>query len=121
MAAHRSAAHGGRVAFDEQMIEFGFWPGDAENPDPSFFILPYPFMARDLSKSGIKPDAAYYSKEKAEFFLKLEDVLAAPDPEAVVHEFLQSGYRIITEKEKWKNLEWLYQPLLTGKGSTALN
>lgn len=107
-------------AFDEQMIEFGFWPGDDNVVEPSFFILPYPFITDDLSKAGIKPDKAFWSNEKAEFFFKLEDALNYPDPAKAVLDFMQRGYEIVTQSEKWKNLTWFNQPLIIEKGSFAL-
>ncbi|MFC6117965.1 DUF5996 family protein [Macrococcoides bohemicum] len=33
-----------RAAFDESMIEFGFWFGDDKFVGPTFFVLPYPFF-----------------------------------------------------------------------------
>ena len=107
-------------AFDEQMMEFGFWPGDDQEDEPSFYILPYPFPVKDLGNAGIRPDKAFYGKEKKEFFLTLKDALGYPDPEKAVLEFFKSGYDIVTREEKWNNLEWLNKPLLITKGSTAL-
>ena len=110
-----------RVAYDEQMIQFGFRPGEESKPEARFFIMPYPFVGKDLSNEGIEPEQAYYHKERAGFYLALEDVLAGPDPAKTVQTFFKSGYDIITTHEKWKNLDWLNQPLLTDKGSSALN
>lgn len=109
-----------KVAFDEQMLEFGFWPGDDLVPEPSFFILPYPFVTQDLSASGIKPGKAVFSAEKAEFFLSLRDALSYENPEKALQDFFQSGYEIITKMEKWDNLAWFNLPLLAKKGSSAL-
>ena len=101
-----------RSAFDEQMLEFGFWPGDSNYEVPSFFILPYPFLAEDLGKEPIQPEKAFYSAEKAEFFLSLEDLFSYKEPEKVFQDFLNSGFQIITKHEKWKNVEWFTKPLL---------
>lgn len=109
-----------KAAFDEQMVEFGFWPGDDNVAEPSFFILPYPFITKNLGKAGIKPDKAFWSNEKAEFFFKLEDALSYTDPAKAVLDFMQSGYEIIARNEKWENLAWFNQPLITEKGSFAL-
>lgn len=37
-----------RAAFDESMIEFGFWFGDDKFVGPTFFVLPYPFSNRNF-------------------------------------------------------------------------
>ncbi len=109
-----------KTAFDEQLIEFGFWPGDGKTAEPSFFILPYPFLtARPEGK--IYPDKAFYSAEKAEYFLLLKDAADTPDPEKTVRDFLASGFEIISRQENWPNLEWYRKPLGIGKGSAALN
>lgn len=106
-----------KTAFDEQMLEFGFWPGDDMVDEPAFFVLPYPFLSKDLSNAPIKPDKAYYSKEKAEFFVSLRDIMSYDNPEQALLDFLQSGYDIVTKEEGWENLEWLNKPLLITKGS----
>ena len=102
-----------KAAFDEQMIEFGFWPGDPAVADPSFFILPYPFLDGSLDNVETRPDKAVYSREKKEWFFKLEDVLGYPDPEGALQEFFRMGYAQAVKYEGWKNLEWLGRPLLT--------
>ncbi len=104
-----------QVAFDEQMMEFGFWPGDDAVREPSFFILPYPFLKGDLTGEPIRPDRAVFSREKAEFFLTLRDAFSYPDPKQAVVDFCRSGFDIISSHEKWINLDWLTKPLLAGK------
>ncbi len=108
-------------AFDEQMIEFGFWPGDDVWDDPSFFVLPYPFLTRDLSGAPVSPERAFFSKEKGEFFFPLKDVLACDQPETALHDFLCNSFEVVTRAEAWENLDWLTRPLPMGKGSPALN
>lgn len=109
-----------RVAFDEEMIEFGFWPGDEQMNDPAFFILPYPFLKQEPAQGRLEPARAWYSAEKAEFFLKLEDLAAEARPEEALQDFFRSGYRMVSRQAGWPNLEWYESPLLTGKGSAAL-
>lgn len=109
-----------KAAFDEQLIEFGFWPGDSQVDDPSFFILPYPFMPKDLGRAGIKPSQAFWSKEKMEFFLPLKHVLTESDPEKVLVDFFHSGYEAVSREQKWDNLEWLNRPLIIKKGKRAI-
>jgi hypothetical protein len=107
-------------AFDEQMMELGFWPGDDAFDDPAFYILIYPFPQTDYTDSGIRPDKAWFSTEKSEFFFKLSDVLGYDDPGAALQDFLKSGYEIFTRGEDWPSLDWYEKPLLYGKGSSKL-
>jgi hypothetical protein len=107
-------------AFDEQMMELGFWPGDEAFDDPAFYVLTYPFPQKDYTDMGIRPDKAWFSTEKSEFFFKLSDVLAYDDPDGALQEFLKSGYEIFTRGEGWPSLDWYEKPLLYGKGSSKL-
>jgi hypothetical protein len=107
-------------AFDEQMMEFGFWPGDEAFDDPAFYVLTYPFPQKDYTDAGIRPDKAWFSTEKSEFFFKLSDALAYDDPQDALGEFLKSGYEIFTRGEGWANSEWHEKPLLYTKGSCKL-
>lgn len=100
-----------KVAFDEQMIEFGFWPGDPKVDEPSFFVLPYPFLEKDLSGSHVTPAEAYYSHEKKEFFLPLKDVLRHENPSQVVTKFCHDTFDVITKAEGWENVDWFVKPL----------
>ena len=108
-----------KVAFDEQMIEFGFWPGDDNVDEPTFFILSYPFAPADLSDSNIEPGKAYYGTAKSEFFITLEDILSYDNPKQALCDFYQSGFEILAKHFNWPNMEWINKPLLNLKGSEA--
>lgn len=100
-----------QVAFDEQMVEFGFWPGDDSVAAPSFFVLPYPFLTETFSGAQVRPDKAIYSREKNEYFLSLEDVLSYPDPEGTLQQFFSDTFATVTREEGWQNLDWFTRPL----------
>ncbi len=101
-----------KVAFDEQFVEFGFWPGDDAFDEASFFILPYPFLTEDLSDKAPRVDGAYYGAAKKEFFLPLSAALAAPDPSAAVVRFCSEAFATVGETQQWNDLDWLTKPLL---------
>ena len=107
-------------AFDEQFIEFGFWPGDPNEDDPTFFVMAYPFLKGELDMSGVSVENALYSPEKAECFLKLKDALATPDPQSTVVRFCQETFAAISKQEKWGNVKWFTKPLLSGETSQAI-
>jgi len=104
------------AAFDEQLIEFGFWPGDPNADDPALFVMAYPFIAKDLSSGDVRPAEAFFSKEKGEYFLLLKDVFnegnSALDPVEVMTAFFEDTFKAITTAEGWDNLDWLTKPLL---------
>jgi hypothetical protein len=102
------------------MMELGFWPGDEVWDDPAFYVLTYPFPGSDYAGVGIRPDKAWYGKEKSEFFIKLADVLAYEDPAAALQDFLRTGYELFTRAQGWPQLDWYEKPLLYKKGSSKL-
>lgn len=101
-----------RAAFDEQFIEFGFWTGDESTNDPSFFVLAYPFLT-DGSSDEVRPRQAFFDPEQTEYFLRLEDVLKADDPQETVVRFCQDAFRNIAKRQQWDDAAWLFKPLLT--------
>lgn len=101
-----------RVAFDEQFIEFGFWPGDEATDDPAFFVLPYPFMDKVLPSDVVRPEEAFYSAEKAEYFLPVKDLMKYDDPGAVLQNFLCDSFDVLTKEKGWEQIDWFKKPLL---------
>lgn len=100
-----------RVAFDEQFVEFGFWPGDENTNDPSFFVLAYPFLKEGSSEdAGIKE--AFYDPANAEYFLKLEDAMDSDDPQAAVRRFCNATFDSIMKSQGWEQRDWFTKPLL---------
>lgn len=95
-----------RVAFDEQMIEFGFWLGDEVVDRPSYFVLPYPFLFRELPTSSLKPSSAYYDAEKSEFFLPLHEETADH-----VQGFLETSFDILMKEMDWTEHAYFFLPL----------
>jgi hypothetical protein len=108
------------AAFDENMMEFGFWPGDDAVDDPTFYILTYPFPTKDYTHAGIKPDKAIFSTAKAEFFLTLEDALSYNDASGALQKFFRSGYEIFSKGQGWGACDWIEKPLIIEKGSTKI-
>ncbi|WP_244094255.1 DUF5996 family protein [Jeotgalibacillus salarius] len=99
-----------KAAFDEHFIEFGFWLGDDDTDDPSFFILPYPFQFHPLeNESDIEPEAAYYDANASEFFYHLnqENDMNSSDIQAFFH----SAYNILTRELEWQGCSYYEVPL----------
>ena len=109
----RTASIVERVAFDEQFVEFGFWPGDDATNDPSFFVLAYPFVEKG-SSSDANVDEAFFDAESSEYFLRLKDALRYDDPQAAVRRFCSSTFARIMERQNWERRDWFTEPLLNG-------
>jgi hypothetical protein len=108
------------AAFDENMMEFGFWPGDPNVAEPTFYILSYPFPTKDYTDAGVQPDKAVYSTEKSEFFFTLRDALSYADPSSALQSFFTSGYKIFSKGQGWSACDWIEKPLIIEKGSSKL-
>lgn len=101
-----------KAAFDEQFIEYGFWLGDEKSDLPSFFVLPYPFLYKDLNTESLEPAEAYYDQEVSEYFLNMEAVLASADFSSYVQRFFHTTFDILAEELRWENCDYYKSPLL---------
>lgn len=104
-----------KAAFDEQMIEYGFWLGDEKVDVPTFFVLPYPFMYKDLNSALLKPEQAYYDQSKSEYFLDLESAAAAKDPSHSIQEFFRTSFELLVQELGWEETSHYFIPLKMGK------
>lgn len=101
-----------KAAFDEQMIEFGFWLGDASKDTPTFFILPYPFLFKELPTDTLRPEAAYYDANLSEFFLSLKDASSED-----IQSFFQTSFDILVHELGWEETAHYFLPLKMEKNS----
>lgn len=101
-----------KAAFDEQFIEYGFWLGDERIDSPSFFVLPYPFLYKDLNYPSLEPEGAYYDSEASEFFLPVRAAMNMPSPSRAVQRFFHTSFDILAEELKWEGCEYFKTPLL---------
>lgn len=98
--------------FDERSYECGFWPGNVASPQPLFYALPYPLIS-DLkgNEKFLRPEKAFFKPEKQKFFFNLKDALDYPNPAKMVADFCRSGFEVVQEISRWKNLDWITRPL----------
>jgi hypothetical protein len=96
-----------KAAFDEHMIEFGFWLGDASVDVPMFFILPYPFQYTELASERLQPADAYYDANMSECFLSLEKVDRSGDIQA----FFRTSFDLLSEQLGWEGCAHYFSPL----------
>jgi len=95
-----------KYAMDAGQATVGFWPGDKSVPEAMFFAYTYP-KPDGFEKEKLKPNAAFWSDAKAEFFLSYEVVRSSDDPEKTLLEFCDSAYEAGCRLAGWdkKNLE----------------
>ena len=81
-----------REAYSQEVISFGFWPGNGGYGKPAFYAYAAP-EPDGFKEAAVKPAAAFYSKEMGEYLLNYEDVWSADSPEDAILEFMESVYR----------------------------
>jgi Family of unknown function (DUF5996) len=95
-----------RNAFDAEMIEVGWWPGDREKDGAAFYAFAHP-APEGFSEAELRPAAARWAENLGEFVLDWEDVRQSPDPRADAVAFLHSAFGHACEVCAW-------DPLLAG-------
>ena len=81
-----------REANSHEEISFGFWPGSGTVPEPAFYAYTRP-EPPGLAGASIRPSAAYYSRDLADFILPYEAVRTAASPDDMVLELLPERVR----------------------------
>jgi hypothetical protein len=89
-----------REANSHEEISVGFWPGSATVAEPAFYAYARP-EPPGLASQSIRPGAAYYSRELADFILPYDAARSAPSPADAVLEFYQSVYEAGADLARW--------------------
>jgi Family of unknown function (DUF5996) len=89
-----------RNAFDAEMIEVGWWPGDREMDGAAFYAFAHP-APEGFSDADLDPAAARWDADLGEFILDWEAVRQSPDPRADVLAFLRSAFAHACEVCAW--------------------
>jgi hypothetical protein len=88
-----------REAYSHEASSAGFWPGNELFPAAAFYSYAYPeppgFRDRPVTAG------AYFDTKLAEFIVPYETVRTAPDPEALLLDFLSSAYAAAAETGGW--------------------
>lgn len=93
-----------REAYSRECASCGFWPGGGEVQEPAFYAYAYPEPPgyRDYPLDSAD---AYYSDVMREYILPYDAVRRAPEPDRVLHRFLQSSYEAAAELGRWSRDE----------------
>lgn len=89
-----------REAYDQEVSSVGFWPGDDNHPEPSFYSYAYPAPA-GFAEAKVDPVGATFSKELGEWLLPYEVVRGAGNAEAALLEFMQSTFEAAAALGAW--------------------
>jgi Family of unknown function (DUF5996) len=85
-------------AYSHEVSSCGYWPGgDGEG---IFYSYAYPEPA-GFRAVNVRPKEASFDHQLAEFVLPYEVVRAAPEPDLVLLEFLQSTYEAAADAAAW--------------------
>ena len=89
-----------REAYSHEVSSCGYWPGGDTAGEGVFYSYAYP-DAPGFRDAAVRPDGATYDSALDEFVLPYELVRTAPDPDAVLLEFLQSTYEAAATSARW--------------------
>jgi hypothetical protein len=89
-----------REAYSHEVISHGFWPGGAALPEPVFYAYAAPEPA-GFRGASIRPPAAYYKTELAEFILPYEAVRTSAQPAEALTAFFESTYEAAARLARW--------------------
>jgi Family of unknown function (DUF5996) len=89
-----------REAYSHEVSSAGFWPGGEGRPEPVFYCYAYP-EPPGFRNAPVHPPQAAYDPALGEFVLPYEALRLAPDPEAILLDFLQSTYAAAADLGHW--------------------
>jgi hypothetical protein len=88
-----------RETYTHEESSAGFWPGNETFPHSAFYSYAYPeppgYRARTVTPG------AYFDASLGEFILPYDAVRTAPDPEALLLDFLSTTYEAAADTGAW--------------------
>jgi hypothetical protein len=89
-------------AYSHEVSSAGYWPG----PDGEGVFYSYAYPEPDGYRGQpIAPAAAHFDDALGEFVLPYETVRTAPDPDAVLLDFLRTTYAAAADTAQWNRKE----------------
>ena len=88
-----------REAYSHEVSSAGFWPGSDGFPQAAFYSYSYPEPPGFRDRS-VTP-RAYFDAKLGEFILPYAAVRAAPDPDALLLDFLATTYAAAADTGGW--------------------
>jgi hypothetical protein len=87
-------------AYSHEVISFGFWPGNPNSPDPSFYSYTAP-APPGLTDQVLSPAAAWWNVEAGTAYLSYDAVRRAENPEETLMGFFESAYTAGASTAGW--------------------
>jgi hypothetical protein len=88
-----------REAYSHEVSSAGFWPGSDAFPNAAFYSYAYPEPKGFRDKKV--PQGAYFDAKLGEFILRYDELQAAPDPDALLLDFLSTTYAAAANCGHW--------------------
>lgn len=88
-----------REAYSHEVSSAGFWPGNEAFPQAAFYSYAYP-EPKGFRNQPVTPGARF-DESLGEFILPYETVRAAPEPDALLLDFLSTTYAAAAETGNW--------------------
>ena len=88
-----------REAYSHEVSSAGFWPGNEAFPRPAFYSYAYPEPAGFRDRPP--PPGASFDTTLGEFILPYDTVAQAPEPDALLLDFLSTTYAAAAETGAW--------------------
>jgi hypothetical protein len=89
-------------AYSHEVSSAGYWPG----PDGEGVFYSYAYPEPDgFRQRTVAPNEAHFDETLGEFVLAYEVVRTAPDPDAVLLDFLRSTYAAAADTARWNRNE----------------
>lgn len=97
-----------RNAMNQELVEVGWWSGNAAYPKPAFYSFTYP-QPEGIENAKISPPGARWDPTMGEFLFDYDDLRNSKDPDGDLLSFLESTYKAGAERAGW-------DPSLVGSG-----
>jgi hypothetical protein len=91
-------------AYSHEVSSAGFWPGGAGGDDAAFYSYAYP-EPKGFRTAKVRPPGAEFDAKLGMFVLPYAVVRSAPNPDAMLFEFLQSTYDAAADLAGWNRAE----------------
>ncbi len=89
-----------REAYSHEVTSCGFWPGNAESPEPIFYAYAYP-NPDGFAEASVSPGDAFWLEALGEFVLPYEAVRRADQPDDTLLAFLESTHAAAADLAGW--------------------
>ena len=89
-----------RNSMNAELMEMGWWSGDAAYPKPAFYAFTYP-QPPGIADAKIVPGAARWDSGMGEFVLDYDDLRRSSDPDGALLAFVESAYNAGAAAAGW--------------------